>query len=595
MKIPKIEYSVYCKLSKGKLEKLNLSICENDKILLTVPVIITENLDKLNSSSDYFNDICYTTTSESGTDISLKDRKNEFINENKTVCQDDCDFTDYNYTTQKAKCSCNVKESASSIFNMNIDKSKLFKNFADIKNNFANIGILGCYQNLFTKNNIIKNIGFFIMALLILLHIIFIIIFYCNKINILKNKIKDIIFAIKEYESNNLDKKEQLTFNKTNKQNMIVTDNNDNKGKNILNIKSSITKKEIKPRNKLAKKQNNIMNINIKNNNLPLKSKANRIDKRNIAKMNFKKNNNDKNKSNIIKNKKIKNKIKMNNDKNKNNKAKNISKKNISNNIMNIDKNKKSLLTQRNIVKNNINTQTKTQNKNINNILKYKDNELNSLPYELALQYDKRTYCKYYSSLLKEKHLIIFSFCNTNDYNSNIIKIDLFFIGFCIFYTVNALFYNDDTMHNIYKNKGAFDIEYQLPKIIYSSFISLFFNKILNFLALSNDDIINLKKNKNKNDIDERGSCLKNKLRIKFIFYFILSFIFLILFWYYLSMFGTIYHNTQFHLLKDTLISFGLSFIYPFVINLLPGFFRISALSKKSKYLYIFSKLLQIL
>ena len=62
-------------------------------------------------------------------------------------------------------------------------------------------------------------------------------------------------------------------------------------------------------------------------------------------------------------------------------------------------------------------------------------------------------------------------------------------------------------------------------------------------------------------------------------------------------MFGAIYKNSQYHLLKDTLISFGLSLIYPFGIYVLPGLFRIPALSNsknKSKYLYDFSKLLQM-
>ena len=61
-------------------------------------------------------------------------------------------------------------------------------------------------------------------------------------------------------------------------------------------------------------------------------------------------------------------------------------------------------------------------------------------------------------------------------------------------------------------------------------------------------------------------------------------------------MFGAIYKNTQYHLLKDTLISFGLSLLYPFGIYLLPGFFRIPAISnskKNKKYLYRFSKFLQ--
>ena len=57
-----------------------------------------------------------------------------------------------------------------------------------------------------------------------------------------------------------------------------------------------------------------------------------------------------------------------------------------------------------------------------------------------------------------------------------------------------------------------------------------------------------------------------------------------------------IYKNTQYHLLKDILMSFGLSMIYPFGIYLLPGIFRIPSLSnKKRKCLYNFSKFLQMI
>ena len=46
-----------------------------------MPFEITENIDKYNRSSGYYNDICYTTTSEDGTDITLKDRRTNFMNE----------------------------------------------------------------------------------------------------------------------------------------------------------------------------------------------------------------------------------------------------------------------------------------------------------------------------------------------------------------------------------------------------------------------------------------------------------------------------------------------------------------------------------
>ena len=109
-KISKLDFDVYSKLSGNHLIKLNLSFCKNIKIDLFIPIEITESLDKLNMSSGYFNDLCYTATSKWGTDITINDRKKEYIENNKTVCQEKCIFSDYNYKTKKAKCSCNIEE-----------------------------------------------------------------------------------------------------------------------------------------------------------------------------------------------------------------------------------------------------------------------------------------------------------------------------------------------------------------------------------------------------------------------------------------------------------------------------------------------------
>ena len=229
-------------------------------------------------------------------------------------------------------------------------------------------------------------------------------------------------------------------------------------------------------------------------------------------------------------------------------------------------------------------------------IMAFNDEEKNNLPYKLALKYDKRSFIEFYISLLKTNHNLIFSFFYDGDYNSRIIKIDLFLVDFCIFFTVNALFFNDDTMHKIYEDKGKFNFIYQLPQIIYSSLISFVLNIILKLLALSESNILSFKKNKTKVNLDERHKDLNKKLNRKFIFYFIISSIFLIIFWYYLSMFGAIYRHTQYHLIKDTAISFGLSLLYPFVIYLIPGIFRIPALSKpknKREYLYNLSQIFQ--
>ena len=230
-------------------------------------------------------------------------------------------------------------------------------------------------------------------------------------------------------------------------------------------------------------------------------------------------------------------------------------------------------------------------------IIIYNDSELNELNYKLALKYDKRNYWKYYFSLLKIKHALIFTFFSNNDYNSKIIKIDLFFFNFTLFWITNAIFFNDNTMHKIYKNKGEFDIVGQLSQITYSFLISFIFSLILEELALTERIIIEIKNRKSKIKFDARFNSFNKKIKIKILFYFILSTIFLLSFWYYLSMFCAIYYNAQIHLIKDTLLSFAISLIEPLFIYLIPGLFRIPALSKNSNryILYKFSQILEII
>ena len=206
---------------------------------------------------------------------------------------------------------------------------------------------------------------------------------------------------------------------------------------------------------------------------------------------------------------------------------------------------------------------------------------------------DKRSYFQYYLSLLKRKQILIFTFYTSNDYNSKEIKICLFFFSFALYFTINALFFNDSTMHKIYEDNGHFNFIYQLPQIIYSTIISSAINTLVTFLSLSEKNILSLKNIKSE---FERKKVI-NRLIIKFIIFFILIYILLILFWLYISCFCAVYINTQIHLIEDTLISYVLYLLYPLGLCLIPGIFRIPSLTaqKKDKVcLYKLSCILQL-
>ena len=231
--------------------------------------------------------------------------------------------------------------------------------------------------------------------------------------------------------------------------------------------------------------------------------------------------------------------------------------------------------------------------KDIKELLELKDFEINSMEFEDAFKLDNRNYFQYYISLLKYNHPLMFAFGTYNDYNSRMIKIFLFFFSFSSDLTINALFFNDDTMHKIYKDRGKFDLLFQIPQILYSTLISRFIDTLIKTLALSQDNIIELKKEKRKNYIKKKYLRILKNFRIKTIFFFIISFIILSCFWYYVTCFCGIYVNTQTHLIKDCIISLLTSFIYPFGIILIPGLFRIPALRMKNPCLYKFSSFLE--
>ena len=118
------------------------------------------------------------------------------------------------------------------------------------------------------------------------------------------------------------------------------------------------------------------------------------------------------------------------------------------------------------------------------------------------------------------------------------------------------------------------------------------------YIFLSESNILEIKRQKSLIIAHRNTSKVISRLRTKYIFFFLLGSIFLIICWALVSSFGVVYKNSELILLKNTLISFMISFIYPFFINIFPCLFRTCSLSSKKHNLgciYSFSKLLQLI
>ena len=599
--VPTVEYEVY----DINNNKLNLSICKDVKIDIEIPVLIDEfDLAKYDSSSEYYNDSCYTYTTQKGTDITLEDRKKEFVNNNISLCEENCEFERYDSETKKIKCQCQTKTEVSFESDNYDIKDKLMESFNDIK---EKTNIFKCVKLFFSKEGLISNIGSYIILATMALNIGLITIFsYIGTKNI-QNEMSKALKAGNSIINNNINycNNYNANLNYNNNYNMNNIENMNNNYNNNYNINNNNMNNDNMNNNNISNdyNNNNENKIDINQND---KSKSKRKKKRHLS--SNKNNNNNQNNNNPPKKIKSKKKkvssqniqFKENIDSNFKNDSKayikNFDKSNIKEKSKNVATSFLNSNNNININNNNLNNNLQYMNNNLNN-QNYSDYELNNLNYYEAISIDHRTYFQYYYSLVKRKNIFIFSFLAKNDYNLREMKISLFFLSFCLFYLINSIFINDSTIHRIYIDSGKFNLSYQLPKIIYSILIVVIIMYLIKFLFLSEKNILEIKRIREQQQLNEKMNKIKSNVKCKTNLYFNIDLILKFICWFYVGLFGAVFKNTQIFLIKYTLISFTFYLIYPFIYSLLPGLLRLSALNASNKDragLYKLSKVFQI-
>ena len=81
-----------------------------------------------------------------------------------SICEDGCEFSEYNIKSKKVICSCFTKIHLPLISEIKVDKEKLYSNFKDIRN-IGHFEMLSCIKLFFNKNNIFKNLSNYIMII----------------------------------------------------------------------------------------------------------------------------------------------------------------------------------------------------------------------------------------------------------------------------------------------------------------------------------------------------------------------------------------------------------------------------------------------
>ena len=207
--------------------------------------------------------------------------------------------------------------------------------------------------------------------------------------------------------------------------------------------------------------------------------------------------------------------------------------------------------------------------------------ELNNLDYDEACKSDKRSCCRIYISVLMREHSALLTFFACNDYNLFYIKIEKFFILFCVDMTMSGLFFVHETMHRKYTEGENFTFVQKLPQLLFTLIVAHILEVILCYFSMTDTHYYEIKalplKDKKRGEkILDIISCMKRKL----VSFFVITFILFLFFWYFISAFCAVYQNTQKIYLRDSMISFATSLLDPFFIYGLTSLLRWISLTR---------------
>ena len=229
-------------------------------------------------------------------------------------------------------------------------------------------------------------------------------------------------------------------------------------------------------------------------------------------------------------------------------------------------------------------------------IKEYGDDEINELPFDDFLQYDKRSFCSYYLSVLMISHIILNVFFRHKDFNLFTVKLGLLFMTFPINLTFNIFFFTNKSIKLSYvKNMDDISTFWEnIANTVYASILSNTLLIILKLICLTHNSVRELKKRDLKYAQKESG-CLLLCIKIRISIYYVLSFAFLIVFGFYVLCFCSVFENTQVDLVKSTFTSWLISILYPFILCFFTSIINSGARKWKSRCLYVVKLILQFL
>ena len=230
---------------------------------------------------------------------------------------------------------------------------------------------------------------------------------------------------------------------------------------------------------------------------------------------------------------------------------------------------------------------------------------LNNYTYEEAILYEKRSFLRLYYIYLLSKEDILNTFFFKIPFQLEQLRICMFIFNYSVDIALNAFFYLSDNISDRYHytgaNKVVFTLINNLTITLISTIVTIVLISFLDSLIQSNDKLQSVfedeeesLKNKQGYEVSEERKqtieisvkkiikCLKLKIAV----FFIVEYIIMLFFWYYVTAFCHVYHNTQTSWLMDCIVSFLCSILYNGIFALAFTIIYFISVKFKQKWMY---------
>ena len=556
--------------SSGK-ELLNEDICKDDNLIIkenlfakindsnsnidinSLLYLSYQDINFFNLSNSFYTDICIHFDYPIDKDISLKDRIKLYY-PNISLCEDYCLIKGVNISEFKAICECKFNNILKNNFiTNNIVFQKQYEEIYEFISQ-TNIQIIKCYKDIFYLKYYKSNLGGLIVLILIIFEIL-ITYFYCFRSLFF---IRKYIFGLSG----------AYILYLSNKKNQISNDN----------LISSPPKKIKKKRNNFNRKPKITNSISDENNN---KKNLSPNTTKNAFQEKLSSYNMNSQEENSIK------KISSNFNLKENEKTNKCKSRKKGNNIY-----------FQNSFSNNINIFVDSKNFYNDNIEDYMNTDIDEMDYDNAIKKDERKFCEYFCDKLKKNQIIINSFFVNDPLRPKTIKLLLLVLDITLYLFVNALFFNEDYISEVFnsnkKEKFFTFIPRSYNRFLYTTLVGVIVNYIIDCFFIEEKKIKGVfkreKENVNKLKI-EISKIIKN-IKKRYILFIILTFVSSFFILYYIFCFNNIYPHMRKEWIKSSIIIIIIMQIIYGLESILETVLRFISFKLKSERIYKISLML---